>query len=111
MGVICTTQPPSKRSRWTPEAIDPNLFTYLNTAPINMRGKKTSVFTDGKHATCFEDILSPAWQTLPMTVTSTLATLRRLAHRAHDMNTGLPTSAQMLLLRQVQDVTCGTTTS
>jgi hypothetical protein len=91
VGVIFTTQPPPNRSRWTTEASEPKIFTYLNTTPLNMPPMKTSAFTDGKHEACFEDILSAAWQSLSFAVTSTLAALRRLPRRVHDMNAGLQT--------------------
>lgn len=89
VGVIFTTQPPPNRSRWTTEASDPKSFTYTNTTPLNMPPMKTSAFTDGKHEACFEDILSAACQSLSFTVTSTLAALRRLPRRVHDINAGL----------------------
>ena len=92
MGVIFTTQPPPNRSLWTTEASDPKIFTYSNTTPLNMPPMKTSAFTDGKHEACFEDILLAACQSLSFTVTSTLAALRRLPRRVHDMNTSLQTS-------------------
>ena len=99
VGVIFTTQPPPNRSRWTTEASDPKIFTYLNTTPLNMPPMKTSAFTDGKHEACFENILSAAWQSLSFTLTSTLAALRRLPRRVHDMNTGLQTSVFVQTLR------------
>jgi hypothetical protein len=99
VGVVFTTQPPPNRSRWTTEASDPKIFTYLNTTPLNMPPMKTSAFTDGKHEACFENILSAAWQPLSFTLTSTLAALRRLPRRVHDMNTGLQTSVFVQTLR------------
>ena len=97
--VTFITQPLSKRFRWTPGASDPKIFTYLNTTPLNMPPMKTSAFTDGKHEACFENILSAAWQPLSFTLTSTLAALRRLPRRVHDMNTGLQTSVFVQMLR------------
>ena len=69
--------------------------------------KKTSVFTDGKHEMCIEDILSLTSLQLGFALTLTPATLCRLPRRVPDMHTVCYQAAQTIQVRPIQHGTVG----